>query len=71
MALKDLGMVYNKDLVKPEDVADYESFVRTLEKFKAEGINGFGLSKEAYFLIGHIVTILSHCKRIITSLSIN
>ncbi len=52
--VEGFGMVYNKDLVKPEDVADYESFVRTLEKFKAEGINGFGLSKEAYFLIGHI-----------------
>lgn len=52
--VEGFGMVYNKDLVKPEDVADYESFVRTLEKFKADGINGFGLSKEAYFLIGHI-----------------
>ncbi|WP_391115812.1 ABC transporter substrate-binding protein [Psychrobacillus sp. L3] len=52
--VEGFGLVYNKDLVKPEDVADYDSFVRTLEKFKAKGINGFGLSKEAYFLIGHI-----------------
>jgi raffinose/stachyose/melibiose transport system substrate-binding protein len=52
--VEGFGLVYNKDLVKAEDVADYDSFVRTLEKFKAEGINGLGLSKEAYFLIGHI-----------------
>lgn len=49
------GLVYNKSLVKPEDVKDYDSFVKTLEKFKAEGINGLGLSQEAYFLIGHIL----------------
>lgn len=52
--VEGFGLVYNKDLVKPEDVADYESFVSTLEKFKAEDITGLGLSKEAYFLIGHI-----------------
>ena len=52
--VEGFGMVYNKDLVDPKDVADYESFVKTLEKFNGEGINGFGLSKEAYFLIGHV-----------------
>lgn len=49
------GLVYNKSLVSPEDVKDYDSFVKTLEKFKAEGINGLGLSQEGYFLIGHIL----------------
>ncbi|ANU11816.1 family 1 extracellular solute-binding protein [Planococcus antarcticus DSM 14505] len=52
--VEGFGMIYNKDLVNPEDVADYESFVSTLEKFNAEGINGFSLAQDAYFLIGHI-----------------
>jgi len=48
-------MVYNKSLVKQEDVNNYDSFSSALKKFKADGINGFGLSKEGYFLIGHIL----------------
>ena len=60
--VEGFGIVYNKDLVKPEDVADYESFVSTMEKFNAEGINGFGLAKDAYFLIGHISNYPFHCK---------
>lgn len=52
--VEGFGLVYNKDLVSPEDVADYDSFVSTLQKFQEEGINGLGLSQEAYFLIGHI-----------------
>lgn len=49
------GIIYNKDLVDPKDVSDYNSFAGTLEKFKSEDINGLGLSEEAYFLIGHIL----------------
>ena len=52
--VEGFGLVYNKDLVSPEDVADLDSFVSTLEKLNGEGINGLGLSQEAYFLIGHI-----------------
>lgn len=52
--VEGFGIVYNKDLVQPGDIEDYDSFVSTLEKFKAEGKNGFGLSSEAYFLIGHL-----------------
>lgn len=52
--VEGFGIVYNKEMVNPEDIKDYESFVSTLEKFKSEDINGFGLSSEAYFLIGHI-----------------
>ncbi|MFB1052019.1 extracellular solute-binding protein [Paraliobacillus sp. JSM ZJ581] len=52
--VEGFGMVYNKDLVSPEDVADLDSFVSTLEKLNDEGINGFGLAQDAYFLIGHI-----------------
>lgn len=52
--VEGFGIVYNADLVDPADIADYESFVSTLEEFNEQGINGFGLSQEAYFLIGHI-----------------
>jgi raffinose/stachyose/melibiose transport system substrate-binding protein len=52
--VEGFGLVYNKDMVKPEDIKDLESFTSTLEKFKAEDINGLGLSSEDYFLIGHI-----------------
>ena len=52
--VEGFGIVYNKDLVKPEDVKDYDSFVSTLQNLKKQGINPFGLSQEAYFLIGHM-----------------
>ena len=52
--VEGFGIVYNKEMVDPADIADMDSFVSTLEGFNAEGINGFGLSSEAYFLIGHI-----------------
>lgn len=49
------GLIYNKNMVNPKDVTDYDSFVHTLEKFKSEDINGLGMSEEDYFLIGHIL----------------
>ncbi|TWT14602.1 ABC transporter substrate-binding protein [Planomicrobium sp. CPCC 101079] len=52
--VEGFGIIYNKDLVKPEDVQDLASFRSTLENFKAQDINGFGLAQDAYFLIGHI-----------------
>lgn len=52
--VEGFGLIYNKDLVSPEDVADLDSFVSTLEKFNDEDINGLGLAQDAYFLIGHI-----------------
>ncbi|GHU78406.1 ABC transporter substrate-binding protein [Spirochaetia bacterium] len=53
--LEGFGMVYNKKLINPATVTDYNSFVKMLQDFKAKGINGFGLSQESYFLIGHIL----------------
>lgn len=52
--VEGFGLVYNKDLVDPSEVKDYDSFVATLERLYNEGINPVGLSQEAYFLIGHI-----------------
>lgn len=53
--MEGFGMVYNKDLINAEEVTDYDSFVKMLQDQAANGVNGFGLSQESYFLIGHIL----------------
>lgn len=53
--VEGFGLVYNKSLINPTVVKDYDSFVTMLEEKKADGINGFSLSQESYFLIGHIL----------------
>jgi raffinose/stachyose/melibiose transport system substrate-binding protein len=53
--VEGFGIVYNKSLVKAAEVGNYDSFVKMLQDMKARGINGFGLSQESYFLIGHIL----------------
>ncbi|RJX39987.1 ABC transporter substrate-binding protein [Paenibacillus pinisoli] len=53
--VEGFGFVYNKELVDPAKITDLASFKSFLEESKANGINGFSLSQEAYFLIGHII----------------
>jgi len=53
--MEGFGLVYNKDLIDASKVTDYDSFVKMLQDQKAAGINGFSLSQESYFLIGHIL----------------
>lgn len=53
--MEGFGMVYNKDLIDASTVTDYDSFVKMLEDQKANEVNGFGLSQESYFLIGHML----------------
>jgi raffinose/stachyose/melibiose transport system substrate-binding protein len=53
--VEGFGLVYNKSLINPADVKDYDSFVKMLQDQKSAGLNGFGLSQESYFLIGHIL----------------
>lgn len=53
--LEGFGMVYNKSLIDASKVTDYDSFATMLKDQKANGINGFSLSQESYFLIGHIL----------------
>ncbi|WP_420818537.1 ABC transporter substrate-binding protein [Paenibacillus paeoniae] len=55
IGVEGFGFVYNKDLVDPAKITDLASFKAFLEESKAKGINGFSLSQEAYFLIGHIL----------------
>jgi raffinose/stachyose/melibiose transport system substrate-binding protein len=53
--VQGFGIVYNKSLINPSELRDYDSFVKMLQDMKARGINGFGLSQESYFLIGQIL----------------
>jgi len=55
IGIEGFGLVYNKNLYDPSTVKDTKSLVKALEKYKADGINGLGLSQTAYFLIGHII----------------
>ena len=52
--IEGYGLVYNKDLVNPEDIYDYDSFVEVLKSFEGTGVNGISLSNSSYFLIGHL-----------------
>ncbi len=53
--LEGFGMVYNKSLIDASTVTDFASFEKMLKDQKAAGVNGFSLSQESYFLIGHIL----------------
>ncbi len=53
--MEGFGVVYNKSLIDASKVTDYDSFVKMLKDQKAAGVNGFSLSQESYFLIGHIL----------------
>ncbi len=53
--MEGFGIVYNKSLIDPAKVNNYDTFVQMLKDQKAAGINGFSLSQESYFLIGHIL----------------
>lgn len=53
--VEGFGMIYNKSLLDPATVTDYDSFEKMLKDQKAKDVNGFGLSQESYFLIGHML----------------
>lgn len=53
--MEGFGVVYNKSLIDASKVTDVTSFVKMLQDQKAAGVNGFSLSQESYFLIGHIL----------------
>lgn len=53
--LEGFGVVYNKSLIDASKVTDNASFEQMLKDQKAAGVNGFSLSSESYFLIGHIL----------------
>lgn len=53
--VEGFGLVYNKDLIDPAVVNSFEAFESLLKTSKDAGVNGFSLSQEGYFLIGHIL----------------
>ena len=53
--LEGFGVVYNKNLIDVSKVVDTAAFQQMLVDQKAAGVNGFSLSQESYFLIGHIL----------------
>lgn len=53
--VEGFGMVYNKNLFDASKVTNTDEFVKMLEEQKGNSINGLGLSKESYFLIGHML----------------
>jgi raffinose/stachyose/melibiose transport system substrate-binding protein len=53
--MEGFGVVYNKSLIDASKVTDKASFVKMLQDQKTAGVNGFSLSQESYFLIGHIL----------------
>ena len=53
--VEGFGLVYNNDMIDSSEVTDYDSFTEMLKAQKDDGINGFSLSQESYFLIGHIL----------------
>lgn len=53
--MEGFGVVYNKSMIDASKVTDLNSFVQMLKDQKAAGVNGFSLSQESYFLIGHIL----------------
>lgn len=53
--MEGFGVVYNKSLIDASKITDTAAFKNMLTEQKANGINGFSLSSESYFLIGHIL----------------
>ncbi|GKX29795.1 ABC transporter substrate-binding protein [Vallitalea longa] len=51
------GFVYNKSLVDASKITDYDSFSNTLKELKESDVQAVSLTKEAYFLIAHILNV--------------
>lgn len=55
MTAEGFGIVYNKDMMKADEVSTMDGLIALIEAQKANDITGFGLSQEGFFLIGHIM----------------
>lgn len=51
------GFIYNKELVDPAKMTDYDSFAALAAELKASGVEPVQLSDKAYFIMGHILNI--------------
>lgn len=55
MTAEGFGLVYNKSLYDPSEINSTQALVSFIQSSAASGVQGIGLSQEAYFLIGHIL----------------
>jgi raffinose/stachyose/melibiose transport system substrate-binding protein len=55
--IEGYGFMYNKNLVKPEDIKTIEGFEKTLAALKGAGKDPFELSDKGFMLIGHILNV--------------
>ncbi len=53
--VEGFGLVYNKDLCDASTLKSTDDFINLIKEQKAAGVEGFELSSEDYFLIGHIM----------------
>lgn len=53
--VEGFGLVYNKNLIDATALTSTDDFVQMMKDQAADGVNGFSLSSESYFLIGHIL----------------
>ncbi|MCH4192891.1 MAG: extracellular solute-binding protein [Butyrivibrio sp.] len=53
--MEGFGLVYDGALADPSTLTSTDALISYLQKEKAAGINGLGLSQEDYFLIMHIL----------------
>jgi raffinose/stachyose/melibiose transport system substrate-binding protein len=53
--IEGYGFMYNKKLIRAEDLNTFEGFERTLKALKNDGIDPFELSDKGFMLIGHIL----------------
>lgn len=53
--VEGFGIVYNKDLIDATTLTSTEDFINAIKEQNANGVEGFELSQETYFLIGHIL----------------
>ena len=56
MTAEGYGLVYNKDMVNPDEINSTDALVDFIASSAAEDITGLGLSQEAYFLIGQMLS---------------
>ena len=53
--VEGFGIVYNKDLIDATTLKSTDDFINAIKEQNANGVEGFDLSQETYFLIGHIL----------------
>lgn len=53
--VEGFALTYNKSLIDASKITSIDALETMMKDFKAQGINGVGLSQESYFLIGHML----------------